>query len=58
METFTKLGNVYENERETNKIDRIRKKAHFFLLEKYTKTNTSPVYIQEDLDNRGFSNTF
>ena len=40
-----KLGNVHKNERETNKVDRIRKEAHFFLLEYNYKENTSPVSV-------------
>ena len=42
-----------------NKIRQIlRKGAHFFLLAKTLKVDTSPVCINKILDNRGFSNTF
>ena len=40
------------------KLDSIRKEAHFFLLAKTLKTDTSPVCINKILDNSGFSNTF
>jgi len=40
-----------------DKIDRIRKEAHFFLLEYNSKTNTSPVSgLAKVLQNRGFFN--
>ena len=58
MEKFTKLGNVYKNEQKMNEVDRIRKEAHFFLLEYNYKANTSPVSVLvKVLQNRGFFNT-
>ena len=55
METFTKLGNIHKNEQKMNKVDRIRKEAHFFLLENNYKANTSSMSVLiRILENRGF----